>query len=205
MIPFEELSAALDRWRIRNGLPVVTADLPIVPDAQRAAAPAPFVMPASAPATQPRTPPPGARPPTDSDVLALGDEEVLEDDEYANEGGDFAMSFGGAPPPAAAAAEPASSPFDDQGEEPYEGAEVEASYEASYDEDPAYDAPPAEAAPLEHDAAGAIEEEEEEDWSRMPNFPGNEPDGPVGPAEDAEDDGSVDERTVVGDDHGPKR
>jgi hypothetical protein len=175
MIPFEELSAALDRWRIRNGLPVVSADLPIIPDAERPATTPQFVMPASAPATQPRTAPPGAkRPGTDSDVFSIGDADVVEDDEYANEGGDYAMEFGGAPAPEAVGAAPAQG-YDEESAD-YEVAE-QATHVAddgpyAY-QDPAYDTPqPLEAAPPPAEPA-PLDEEEEEDWSKMPNFPGH--------------------------------
>lgn len=97
MIAFEELSAALDRWRIRNGLPVVGDELPASPLPEPAAAPAVPAY-AAAPATMPR-------PATDGDVVSLDDADVAaEEDLYDNDGNDFAMSFGGAP--AAGAAEP---------------------------------------------------------------------------------------------------
>jgi len=183
MIPFEELVAALDRWRMRNGLPVVTGELPVststaspatpvagVPAWNTYAAPAAsYAQAYAAPAAA--APAPAARPPTDSDVLALDDADVAaEEDEalYQNEGDDFSMQFGGAPP--AASGEYASAD--------------------SYAEHPGY-------GEGEEDAAGAIEsEEEEEDWSKMPGFPGMS-----GGSDtiDADDD-VVDERTVVGDD-----
>jgi hypothetical protein len=208
MIPFEELVAALDRWRMRNGLPVVTGELPMstapspatpiagVPAWNAYAAPAAsyaqaYAAPAAAPA-------PAARPPTDSDVLALDDADVAAEEEdealYQNEGDDFSMQFSGSQAAAPAPAAPA--PVYDEGEYPpgydedsYAAPEPAASGEyasaGSYGEQPAYE---------EHDAAGAIEsEEEEEDWSKMPGFPGAE-------SVDADED-AVDERTVVGDDH----
>lgn len=90
MIAFEELSAALDRWRIRNGLPVVGGD---VPSAPVAAMPTPAPAPWSpAPAAAPRRDPEG------SDVVSLGDDELVED-EYDADGADYAMGFGGAPAP----------------------------------------------------------------------------------------------------------
>src|SRR5688572_10176134 len=67
MIPYEELAAALDRWRARNGLPTSAALFDGGPT--RVAAPAP--MPAAAPAATavpapaaaaPRTAPPSAPP-----------------------------------------------------------------------------------------------------------------------------------------------
>lgn len=225
MIPFEELSAALDRWRIRNGLPVVTADLPIVPDSARpATTPGPFVMPAAAAATQPRTAPPQAaprRPPTDSDVFAIGDADVVEDDEiYQNEGGDFAMSFGGSSGVVAGSIGSSPGPEDhpragrpahakapaqiyDEGDDAFEASDDQATYvpnDVAQYQDPAYDSPqPLEA--IEPDLPPLPgDEEEEEDWSQMPNFPGNAP-GPD--TMDAGDD-VVDERPV-GDDRDRKR
>lgn len=176
MIAFEELSAALDRWRIRNGLPVVSADLPIVPDAERAPAAPPFVMPTAAPATQPRTAPPTAatRPATDGDVYAMDDADVMEEDEYNNEGNDFSMSFGGAPAPAnqSAPAKPPAPIYEESAD--YEAAEqsTHVADEVGEYQDPAYDTPqPLEAAP----PLPEFEEDAEEDWSKMPNFPGNAP------------------------------
>ncbi|MCB9563314.1 MAG: hypothetical protein H6709_09165 [Kofleriaceae bacterium] len=86
MIAFEELSAALDRWRTRNGLPLATVEVPA--SAAREMAPLPV---AAAAATMPR-------PGTDGDVVSLGDADVVDDaDLYADEGDDFAMSFAGNP------------------------------------------------------------------------------------------------------------
>ncbi len=95
MIAFEELVSALDRWRIRNGLPVVTGDLPMT--TSPAAAPRTTnSMPAYAASAPRAAAPVAAKAPIgeSSDVLSLGDADVLEDEElYSNDGDDFAMSF----------------------------------------------------------------------------------------------------------------
>src|SRR5690349_6876352 len=100
MIAFEELVAALDRWRIRNGLPVVTGDVPTAATPVAAqAAPAAAWSPPAAPAwaAAPAAAAPAAQVGEQSDVLAIDYDEVLED-EYDNEGADFAVGFGGAAP-----------------------------------------------------------------------------------------------------------
>jgi hypothetical protein len=216
MIPFEELVAALDRWRMRNGLPVVTGELPVstspspatpvagVPAWNTYAAPAASYAQAYAAPGAAASPAPAARPPTDSDVLALDDADVAAEEEdealYQNEGDDFSMQFSGSQPaPAPAPAAPA--PVYDEGEygsyedqQSYGGSQEYAQPAASgeYAAAGSYGEPPADE---EHDAAGAIEsEEEEEDWSKMPGFPG------FGSDTVEADDDVVDERTVVGDD-----
>jgi hypothetical protein len=103
--------------------------------------------------------------------MPMDDADVLEDDEYANEGGDFAMSFAGDAPAAAKAPAPI---YEDEGGD-YEAVEgaTQVADEVGHYQDPAYDTPqPLDAAPPLPD-----EEEEEEDWSKMPNFPGNSPGG----------------------------
>ena len=189
MIPFEELVAALDRWRMRNGLPVVTGELPL-PSSPRPApvAQAPAYV-AAAPATAPA--PVAARPPTD-DVYNLDDADVAAEEEiYSNEGDDFAMQFdGGAQAQAPAAAPPSNDSGAYAESYPAEGyTEGEPSYEEGYQQQAAYEHP---GYAEEEDASAAIEgeEEAEEDWSKMPGFPGAVP-------ADHDDDG---ERTVVGDD-----
>ncbi|MBL8625251.1 MAG: hypothetical protein JNK64_28330 [Myxococcales bacterium] len=107
MIAYADLAAALDRWRVRNGLPI-TGSAPPPPVANVAAVLTPRPAPAPAPVAAP--PPPVARtapPPAPAPAAAamLVDDEVDADmletaDEYDNEGQDFAMSFSG--PPAAA-------------------------------------------------------------------------------------------------------
>jgi hypothetical protein len=184
MIPFEELSAALDQWRLRNGLPVGTTDVPSSPVAARAAAPAPAAWaPAPAPApiiapaaaaTVPRPVSTTARPATDSDVLSLDDGDV--EDEYANEGDDFSMNFSSQQQPASGnpvgsasgsigEPEPAPAPLYDEevGEDAYaEPPQDEYAAAAAIPEladDPAFDAPVAE--------AYEDEEESEEVWSKL--------------------------------------
>src|SRR4051812_46707271 len=107
MIPFPDLVVALDNWRMRQGLPLSSGDVPVATVAQKAATtPAAYVAPKAAapvpapaaPAAQAWAPAPSAaatqpRPGTDSDVLAIDDAEV-EDDLYETEGNDFSMQFG---------------------------------------------------------------------------------------------------------------
>jgi hypothetical protein len=110
MIAYEELVAALDRWRARNGLPIASTDLPpaaelprqplpaLSPDGSRtvtAAAPVSAVRPAAAPISQVVSAAAAVTPraATDGDLLEV-DDEVMEEDEYDAGGGDFAMSFG---------------------------------------------------------------------------------------------------------------
>ncbi|HTJ47759.1 MAG TPA: hypothetical protein VL463_36935 [Kofleriaceae bacterium] len=102
MIPYNELVAALERWRVRNGLPVTGGGVPA------SAGSAPYVPPAQSFAPS-FTPPPAARPaPVSAQMPAvkvparaqtdepmdLGDADVLDEDLLAPEGGDFAMAFG---------------------------------------------------------------------------------------------------------------
>jgi hypothetical protein len=110
MIPYPDLVAALEQWRLRNGLPVgggvTLASMP-------APAPAPSFRPSAPPAPAP-TPAPSsfgkvpARPQTD-EPLDLGDADVLDDEMLSPEGGDFAMPFGVSSKPAPA--------YDDDGPE----------------------------------------------------------------------------------------
>lgn len=154
MIPYEELVAALDRWRLRNGLPVVTDGVSVGMAASHAAPPSGgFVMPPLAAATAPRPQP--ARPASEAELYE--DAEVVEEDEYDNQGDDFAMKFGEAPAPAAPA--PVAQYEDDQSTYVAPQAVEGDGYDTAYGR--------AEYA----DAAGAVEEEEE-DWSKMPNYPG---------------------------------
>ncbi len=95
MIPYDDLVAALQSWRARQGLPVAA---PAAGSGPRTAPPAP----AAAPATR-ATPP--AAPPRLADVETvdeahhdvaeehLEEEHLIEDGHYENEGNDFAMSF----------------------------------------------------------------------------------------------------------------
>ena len=107
MIAYADLAAALDRWRVRNGLPI-TGSAPPPPAANVAAVLTARPAPAPAPVAAPpppvaRTAPPPA--PAPAPAAMLVDDEVDADmlesaDEYDNEGQDFAVSFSG--PPAAA-------------------------------------------------------------------------------------------------------
>jgi len=202
MIPFEELIAALDRWRMRNGLPVVTGEVPLTPAAP-AATPQWAGYAAAAAASAARSAPGVVSPrdATGSDVLDLEDADIASEEEeiYDNEGNDYAMQFGAGAAPATTA------PALDEAEGEYASA-YEQTHAAQEAYQPAQDsyAPPGsgeyaaqslEAHPgygSEEDAEPAIEGEEEvEDWSRMPGYPEDEA------AEAGEHDG---ERTVVGDD-----
>ncbi len=122
MIPYQELAAALEQWRVRTGLPThaampVAAPRPVVaatpppptPMAPIAVAPPARVTPPAPPpgrSTMYGVPPPpavvaaAARPPTNLPVDELDAEVLDEDHVYDNEGNDFAVSFSG--PPAAA-------------------------------------------------------------------------------------------------------
>jgi hypothetical protein len=114
MIPYEDLVAALDNWRMRKGMPVATTEVPAgsvattrstgqvpaytapaayaAPAASYGGNPGPFVMPAAAAAAAPRPVSTSVVPTTESDVLSIDDAEV-EDEMYENEGSDFAMNF----------------------------------------------------------------------------------------------------------------
>jgi hypothetical protein len=104
MISYDDLVAALQAWRARQGLPVAE---PASGAAPRTAPPAP-----PAPRTNPPAPPPMAAnraspmplaPPDESsaidEVSDLGEHEIeeehalVEESHYENEGDDFAMSF----------------------------------------------------------------------------------------------------------------
>ena len=111
MIPYDDLVAALSAWRARQGLPVSTlggggsAAAPQPgsgPHAQPGSGPygqpgsGPYGQPGSGPArSAPPVPPPGKTPPPLAavDDMEVSDAEMLEE-QYDNEGSDFAMSFG---------------------------------------------------------------------------------------------------------------
>src|SRR5262252_7515016 len=90
MIPYDDLVAALQAWRVKQGLPVGELNAVSLTPAMATS------FPASAPArTAPPAPPPRATPPP----LAAADEMVVDDasmleDHYDNEGSDYALSFG---------------------------------------------------------------------------------------------------------------
>lgn len=129
MIPYEELSAALERWRVKNGLPGTpplfaegstmkrpTAAAPApAPSPYSAPAPAPVAAPSygassygsgpygappAPPAPAPRVPAPPSPETLDEDVGEFAEDDVLAEAELDNEGPDYAMSFGAPPPPA---------------------------------------------------------------------------------------------------------
>ena len=98
MIPYDDLVAALSAWRARQGLPVSALG-------GGAAAPSPgsgpHAQPGSGPtrgappappgrAKQPSVPPPLAA----TDEMHEVDDGELIEEQYENEGSDFAMSFG---------------------------------------------------------------------------------------------------------------
>jgi len=125
MIPYADLVTALERWRARNGLPVGGGGtVAAASTGQTGRTP----MPSSGgtgvtPAPQARTAPPSAAPgprstmfgaapapvaqvatkvptrPQTDEPVGLDDADVLEEGMFDNEGGDFAMSFGGGNPP----------------------------------------------------------------------------------------------------------
>ena len=106
MIPYDDLVAALQSWRVRQGLPVSAG---AVIAAQTAAPSGPVATPGSGPRTAPPAPPrtnppaaPAARAPMplaapedslDVDAAHLLDEQV-DEQVYENEGDDFALAFG---------------------------------------------------------------------------------------------------------------
>ena len=97
MIPYDDLVAALSAWRARQGLPVSTLG---------GGAPAPGSGPHASPGSGPNrgappAPPSGRQsavpPPLEMEAdsgLHEVEAEMLEE-QYENEGNDFAMSFGG--------------------------------------------------------------------------------------------------------------
>ena len=113
MIPYDDLVAALTAWRARQGLPVAgsaTAGsgptaVPQMPGSGPTKLPGsgPTAKPGSGPTTKPPSgpvkhgmyqPPPLQSAETMEDSLDVGDDALLEE-QYENEGDDFAMNFGG--------------------------------------------------------------------------------------------------------------
>ena len=100
MIPYDDLVAALSAWRARQGLPVSTLG-----GGAPAPGSGPHASPGSGPHGQPGSgpnrgappAPPGAKQPPplamDDGMHEVDDAEMLEE-QYENEGSDFAMSFG---------------------------------------------------------------------------------------------------------------
>src|SRR6185503_16376080 len=96
MIPYDDLVAALQAWRARQGLPVSTQQ-------------APAAAASNGQSARPGTPPPGPPPapkrsstaprmPLPLAAVDTADMEVepslIEESHYENEGDDFAMAFG---------------------------------------------------------------------------------------------------------------
>ncbi len=106
MIAYDELVAALTAWRAKQGLPIATTGAaPGSGPTYTPGAPGsgPVAKPGSGPTrSAPPAPPKGGyQPPPLADVTAddsldVDDSALLEEAQYDNEGGDFAMSFGGA-------------------------------------------------------------------------------------------------------------
>jgi hypothetical protein len=114
MIPYDDLVAALQAWRARQGLPVSTQQ--VAPAAtSNGQPPIAAQAPSSRPGTPPPAPPPSGKRTTaprmplplaavdtaDEHLDALEVEEheavessLIEESHYENEGDDFAMSFG---------------------------------------------------------------------------------------------------------------
>jgi hypothetical protein len=92
MIPYSDLVVALRSWRERNGLPNFGVDPGSAPAVVKAP-PGPAPVPAMA-----RTAPPAAPPRSAPAAIEVEDEleahEIQSEDEYNNEGNDFAMGFG---------------------------------------------------------------------------------------------------------------
>lgn len=93
MIPYDDLVAALQAWRARQGLPVAEGvALPGASGSGRIAAAAPPPPPRTNPPAPPasKMPMPLAAPEETHEELH---EELIEDSHYENEGDDFALSF----------------------------------------------------------------------------------------------------------------
>lgn len=105
MIPYDDLVAALQAWRARQGLPVAAPSTGSVPATMAAPGSGPRTAPPPPPRTNPPAPPPmAARTPmpleapdeTHEEVHdgdAIEEHALIEDSHYENEGDDFAMSF----------------------------------------------------------------------------------------------------------------
>jgi len=109
MIPYEDLVAALQAWRVKQGLPVGMLGGMITPPPMRAAAPVVRAAPPAPPPARPGPPGPPPKSPTppplappDSIDEPVDDASLLEETHYENEGADFALAF----QPVAAEGEP---------------------------------------------------------------------------------------------------
>jgi hypothetical protein len=109
MIPYDDLVAALQQWRARQGLPVSTLGGGGVSAAPQTGS-GPYGQPGSGPYGQPGSGPTRGAPPapprgkqpsippplaaSEETMHEVDDAEMLEE-QYENEGADFAMGFGG--------------------------------------------------------------------------------------------------------------
>ena len=89
MIPYDDLVAALQNWRLRQGLTVAQTALPVAASPVAASAAA---APRSQPPAAPRGGPP-APPRSVQNDLDVDDSALLEEAHYESEGDDFAMAF----------------------------------------------------------------------------------------------------------------
>ena len=95
MIPYDDLVAALQAWRARQGLPVSTQQAPAAAasNGQSARPGTPPPAPPKRSTTAPRMPLPLA--PVDTvDMHEEVESALIEESHYENEGDDFAMAFG---------------------------------------------------------------------------------------------------------------
>jgi hypothetical protein len=104
MIPYDDLVAALQAWRARQGLPVAAPSTGSVPatmaapgSGPRTAPPPPRTNPPAPPPMAARTPMPLEAPDETHEEIhedeAIEEHALIEDSHYENEGDDFAMSF----------------------------------------------------------------------------------------------------------------
>jgi hypothetical protein len=98
MIPYDDLVAALQAWRARQGLPVST-QAPVAATSNgltaapaRPGSPPPGPPPAPKKSTGSQTPLPLE--PVDADLHLEVESALIEEAHYENEGDDFAMAFG---------------------------------------------------------------------------------------------------------------
>src|SRR5262249_43696960 len=86
MIPYEDLVAALQAWRVKQGLPVGELNTVSLTPAMATS----FGGARSAPPTPPPRSTGAAPPPADEMIV---DDAAMLEDHYDNEGDDYAMSF----------------------------------------------------------------------------------------------------------------
>ena len=99
MIPYDDLVAALSAWRARQGLPVSTMGGGAAPSPGSGPHAQPGSGPGSgpnrgAPPAPPRGNKPSVPPPLAMDDMQEVDDAEMLDEQYENEGQDFAMQFG---------------------------------------------------------------------------------------------------------------